>query len=69
LISKDITIPDLRAGFAYVLAALMAPDTSLISGAHYLDRGYENLVDKLVSIGADVSRDTAHQKKTAAAAV
>jgi UDP-N-acetylglucosamine 1-carboxyvinyltransferase len=69
LISKDITIPDLRAGFAYVIAALMAPDTSLISGAHYLDRGYENLVDKLVSIGADVSRDEVHQKKTAAATV
>jgi UDP-N-acetylglucosamine 1-carboxyvinyltransferase len=69
LISKDIIIPDLRAGFAYVIAALMAPDTSLISGAHFLDRGYENLVDKLVSIGADVSRDEVHQKKSAIIAV
>lgn len=57
LISKEIAIPDLRAGFAYVLAALMAPDTSTISGAHYLDRGYEKLVEKLTSIGADVTRE------------
>jgi len=57
LISKDIAIPDLRAGFAYVMAALAASDTSLISGAQYLDRGYEHLVEKLQSIGADVSRE------------
>ena len=67
LISKDIAIPDLRAGFAYVIAALMAPDTSQISGAHFLDRGYENLVDKLLSIGADVSRDVSPAKKAATA--
>ena len=63
LISKDIAIPDLRAGFAYVLAALMAPDTSNISGAHYLDRGYENLVEKLASLGADITRETVEHKK------
>lgn len=66
LVSKDIVIPDLRAGFAYVLAALMAPDTSHISGAHYLDRGYEHLVEKLASLGADVSRETLSNKKVAA---
>lgn len=56
LSSKDITIPDLRAGFAYVMAALLAPDTSNISGLHFLDRGYENLTQKLASLGADISR-------------
>ncbi len=66
LISKDIVIPDLRAGFAYVLAALMAPDTSNISGAHFLDRGYENLVEKLTSLGADVTRETVANKKLVA---
>jgi UDP-N-acetylglucosamine 1-carboxyvinyltransferase len=66
LISKDITIPDLRAGFAYVLAALMAPDTSNISGAHFLDRGYEHLVEKLASLGAEVSRETISNKKLVA---
>ena len=56
LIAKEIAIPDLRAGFAYVLAALLAPDTSQISGLHYLDRGYERIVEKLTTLGADVSR-------------
>jgi UDP-N-acetylglucosamine 1-carboxyvinyltransferase len=54
--SKDIVIPDLRAGFAYVLAALLAPDVSHISGLHFLDRGYEHLVEKLSSLGADITR-------------
>jgi UDP-N-acetylglucosamine 1-carboxyvinyltransferase len=57
--SKDIAIPDLRAGFAYVLAALLAPDESQISGIHYLDRGYENIVQKLSSLGAEISREKA----------
>ena len=58
LISKDIVIPDLRAGFAYVLAALLAPDISHISGLHFLDRGYEHLVAKLSALGADITRLT-----------
>lgn len=56
LLSKDIVIPDLRAGFAYVLAALIAPDVSHISGLHFLDRGYEHLVEKLSALGADITR-------------
>lgn len=53
---KEIAIPDLRAGFAYVMAALLAPDTSIISGLNYLDRGYENLTQKLSSLGANITR-------------
>ena len=56
LYAADICIPDLRAGFAYVMAALIAQDTSTISGLQNLDRGYENLVDKLTSLGADIQR-------------
>ncbi|HSX10711.1 MAG TPA: UDP-N-acetylglucosamine 1-carboxyvinyltransferase [Chlamydiales bacterium] len=54
--AKDISIPDLRAGFAYVMAALLVADTSTISNVDYLDRGYEDLVDKLTSLGADITR-------------
>jgi UDP-N-acetylglucosamine 1-carboxyvinyltransferase len=54
--AKDISIPDLRAGFAYVMAALLAQDVSTISNVDFLDRGYENLVDKLTSLGADITR-------------
>ncbi len=52
----DIQIPDLRAGFAYVMAALIATGESTINGMHYLDRGYENLVTKLQALGANISR-------------
>jgi len=51
---KNISIPDLRAGFAYVMAALLAPEESTISNVHYLDRGYEDLVGKLQSLNAKV---------------
>ena len=56
LIGKEISIPDLRAGFAYVMAAVLASDTSAITGLPFLDRGYENLVQKLGSLGVDVTR-------------
>lgn len=56
LSGKTIAIPDLRAGFAYVMAALIAPDESVLTGLHYLDRGYENLTEKLSALGANVAR-------------
>ncbi len=56
LLGKEIHIPDLRAGFAYVQAALIAKGSSIISGIHYLDRGYERLESKLGELGADISR-------------
>lgn len=55
LFGKEIHIPDLRAGFAYVMAALIASETSTISGLPFLTRGYESLVKKLEDLGADVS--------------
>lgn len=61
--SKDIAIPDLRAGFAYVMAALLAPDVSTISNLAYLDRGYENLTQKLSQLGADITRVGAETSK------
>lgn len=56
LIAKDICVPDLRAGFAYVMAALIASGTSSISGLPFLERGYENIVQKLESLDADVQK-------------
>ena len=56
LCAKEIWIPDLRAGFAYVMAALLATEASTISNIEFLDRGYEALVEKLSSLGADISR-------------
>lgn len=63
LVGKDISIPDLRAGFAYVMAAALATDVSTISGLQYLDRGYEDLTGKLASLGVDVTRTEVEEKK------
>ncbi|MBI5273114.1 MAG: UDP-N-acetylglucosamine 1-carboxyvinyltransferase [Chlamydiia bacterium] len=60
--AKDIWIPDLRAGFAYVMAALLAPDESTISNVEFLDRGYEEFVGKLTALGANISRHAAPKK-------
>ena len=54
--SNEIAIPDLRAGFAYVMAGLIAKGTSTIQGLPYLDRGYENLTEKLQNLNADIKR-------------
>lgn len=58
-------IPDLRAGFAYVMAALLSTETSTISNVEFLDRGYEDLVQKLTSLGASISRETVSKKSLA----
>jgi UDP-N-acetylglucosamine 1-carboxyvinyltransferase len=47
---------DVRAGAALVLAGLVADGETVISDAHHVDRGYEDLDGKLVSLGADVVR-------------
>jgi UDP-N-acetylglucosamine 1-carboxyvinyltransferase len=48
-----IEIPDIRAGMAQVIAALLAEGESELSGVHHLERGYENLWNKLRAVGAD----------------
>jgi UDP-N-acetylglucosamine 1-carboxyvinyltransferase len=47
---------DLRAGAALVLAGLVAEGETMVSAAHHVDRGYEDLAGKLRSLGADVAR-------------
>lgn len=47
---------DLRAAGAMILGGLAADGMSTIEGLQYLDRGYENPVEKLVSIGAQIER-------------
>ncbi|HAI21461.1 MAG TPA: UDP-N-acetylglucosamine 1-carboxyvinyltransferase [Clostridiales bacterium UBA8153] len=47
---------DLRAAAGLVLAGLAAAGETRVMDAHHLDRGYEDLVGKLRSVGADVTR-------------
>lgn len=52
--SMDITIPDLRAGFAYLIAALVAEGVSTIDGVYHLERGHARLVERLNRLGAKI---------------
>lgn len=47
---------DLRAGAAMVVAGLMAEGATAIFNLAHLDRGYENMVQKLRQVGADIAR-------------
>jgi UDP-N-acetylglucosamine 1-carboxyvinyltransferase len=48
-----VEIPDIRAGMAQVIAALVADGESELTGVHHLERGYEQLWNKLRAVGAD----------------
>lgn len=58
LTGRELYSPDLRAGLAYVIAACVGKGTSHIHNIHYIDRGYENLEDKLRGIGVAIERVT-----------
>lgn len=49
---------DLRGGIALVLAGLAAEGTTEVNGVAHIDRGYENLEEKLQFLGADIKRAT-----------
>jgi UDP-N-acetylglucosamine 1-carboxyvinyltransferase len=50
-----VRAPDIRAGVALVLAGLIAEGETIVTGAHHIGRGYEDLVGALESLGATVS--------------
>lgn len=56
LYSEKMESPDIRAGMALVLAALSAKGKSVIRNIGQIDRGYEKVDSKLVSLGADIQR-------------
>ena len=47
---------DLRAGAAMVIAGLAAKGTTVVEDAHYIERGYECMIEKLRALGADIRR-------------
>lgn len=51
-----ISIPDLRAGLAYVIAAAIARGTSIITGVEFLERGYGDIVPRLASMNLKIER-------------
>ena len=56
LTGSTVYAHDLRAGAALVIAGLAAEGTTYVEHIHFIERGYENLVEKLRSLGADIRR-------------
>ena len=54
--ATTMTSPDIRAGVSLLIAALSAKGTSIIHNIEQIDRGYENIDDRLRAIGAKIER-------------
>ncbi|MBS6443746.1 MAG: UDP-N-acetylglucosamine 1-carboxyvinyltransferase [Clostridium sp.] len=52
----NVAAPDLRAGAALVIAALVADDFSVVSDIKYIQRGYEKFDEKLQCLGAKIEK-------------
>lgn len=56
LSGAPVKCTDLRGGAALVIAGLVAEGETTLSDIYHIDRGYENFVEKLLSVGADITR-------------
>ena len=56
LVGASVSATDLRAGAALIIAGLAAKGTTEISNIGYIDRGYEDVVEKFSSLGANIKR-------------
>ncbi|MDR1931728.1 MAG: UDP-N-acetylglucosamine 1-carboxyvinyltransferase [Spirochaetales bacterium] len=53
---SELTSPDVRAGMAMLIAALCAEGESTIHNVYQIERGYENLTERLTGLGARIRR-------------
>lgn len=53
---RELESPDLRAGLAFLLAAIIAKGDSVLHNVENIDRGYERIEERLQSIGVSISR-------------
>ena len=56
LYGGSVAAHDLRAGAALVIAGLAAQGTTYVDNIHYIERGYEKLIDKLTALGANIRK-------------
>lgn len=56
LMAGHMTSPDIRAGIALLIAALSAQGTSVISNIEQIDRGYQDIEERLRALGARITR-------------
>ncbi len=59
LFGRRIVSPDIRAGIALLIAALVAKGGSIIENIQQIDRGYEKIEERLQKLGADIKRVSA----------
>ncbi len=52
----NVRATDLRAGAALIIAGMVANGTTEIEDIYHIERGYENIADKLRSLGAEIAR-------------
>ena len=53
---RKLDSPDIRAGLAYLIAAIVAKGESVINNVYYIDRGYERIEERLQKIGVNIKR-------------
>ena len=56
LYGVTVSAKDLRAGAALIIAGLAAKGTTWVKNVHYVERGYERLIEKLTALGAQICR-------------
>ncbi|MEX2659135.1 MAG: UDP-N-acetylglucosamine 1-carboxyvinyltransferase [Acidimicrobiales bacterium] len=58
LVGANITVPDIRGGFAYVIAAAAAEGRTVLSDVHHLERGYHRPLEAFADLGLGITRST-----------
>ncbi len=61
----EVKATDLRAGAAMIIAGMVANGQTTVEQIQYIDRGYEEIVEKLTALGADIRRVEVESKKQA----
>ena len=56
LYGAEVAAHDLRAGAALVIAGLIAEGVTIVDNIHFIERGYEKIIEKLTAIGANIRR-------------
>ncbi|RIK24435.1 MAG: hypothetical protein DCC52_12505 [Chloroflexi bacterium] len=65
--ADEITIPDLRAGLAYVIAAAIAPGETQVNGIAFLERGYGDIAPRLAAMNLGIEKVGVAPRKLATA--
>lgn len=58
LVGAEVDAPDIRAGFAYLMAGIAAKGKTIVRNGHYIDRGHESIEKRLAEVGVSIERST-----------